>query len=807
MALTDFYRKKIAGQPDQLIEFGTNRVLGPTEFGKGENFKEVSAPTATPTTMPTVGRNIYKPQIDTSGLNLGLNSDVSSQLPDTSATDMAQAIYAKRAQSDSESTIKDLQKQLDQIKAQQLKDIETQKAQEEANLKNIQGEKQAEIDTYDTKTKEMADNAYNIANSMLGGVSSVFTQQEVERQLKERIGLTNDIISYSKLMNDELETEASRPALFSVSQGRQTSIKQTYTSKIATAQASMQAIDGNFNLAFDIMTKGTSAVKAVTEDRISFYNIVSALYDAKEEKTEQRILDLSNDEKDAIDDLKADLEADIENIEANKDTILELMSNPDTAVVAHKAGLTLTDSPDEIAQKLNTFYVNNPQYDPENRGILKDLITKYPDAGITMNDSMEEAVNKLKTSAIYKKATGLDPQSLFDLKQQGLTLDQNGNIVFDLSNATVSDIADTIKQIESNGNYTSKGASGEYGAYQFMPKTWQSWSQQFVSETLGIPIKEQTGILDATPENQDAVAEWKIQQWVEQGYTPEQIASMWNSGTPNWEGKVGTNNQGVKYDVPAYVDRFKNTLSKNLGGATNNDLVIAQQLVNGELLINDLSSRLGKNLSESERLKYIKLATQIDPNFNPNLNKNRATFRKNWETGTLMNNRIAINTSMGHLASLKLIADNLENTKLVKYNTIKNMLKKEVGNPEIAEFEFNLNLLASEMAKIYKGGNAAPTEKEIEEMRTVMISNYSPQQFDAVFNKAAELLGSKITSTLYEYKNVMGKDPENPVIDPTKLQELIDAGIDISKIDIENQTSSSSFTNGTTSSGINYTIE
>jgi len=332
----------------------------------------------------------------------------------------------------------------------------------------------------------------------------------------------------------------------------------------------MQAIDGNFNLAFDIMTKGTSAVKAVTEDRISFLNIVSALYDAKEEKSEERILDLSKDEKDAIDSLKADLEADIENIEANKDTILELMSNPDTAVVAHKAGLTLTDSPEEIAQKLNTFYLDNPQYNPDNISIIKGLISKYPDAGISLSDTMETAVEKLKNSPLYKQSTGLDPQAIFDLKQRGLKLDEDGNIIVDVDKASVTDIANTIKQIESNGNYNAKGASGEYGAYQFMPKTWYEWSSQYVAETFGIPVDDQTGVLDATQENQDAIAEWKIQQWLNKGYTPEQVASMWNSGSPDWEGKVGTNKQGVDYNVPKYVENFVNTLSNNVGNTFKN---------------------------------------------------------------------------------------------------------------------------------------------------------------------------------------------------------------------------------------------
>lgn len=128
------------------------------------------------------------------------------------------------------------------------------------------------------------------------------------------------------------------------------------------------------------------------------------------------------------------------------------------------------------------------------------------------------------------------------------------------ASSSAGTIAEAIKQIESNGNYQARGASGEYGAYQYMPGTWQQWSREY-AQANGI---QQT--LDVTsPQNQDAVANWKIQQWLNQGYGPQQIASMWNSGSPEWQGKVGTNSQGVPYNVPQYVERFTQALGSMAG--------------------------------------------------------------------------------------------------------------------------------------------------------------------------------------------------------------------------------------------------
>lgn len=103
-----------------------------------------------------------------------------------------------------------------------------------------------------------------------------------------------------------------------------------------------------------------------------------------------------------------------------------------------------------------------------------------------------------------------------------------------------------LRTIESGGNYSKKGASGEIGsAYQWLPSTWK----EHAGKVLGDPNAA------LTPENQNYVAYHKVKEFKDQGLTPDQILSKWNSGDTRYEGKVGVNSSGQKYDVPAYVDR------------------------------------------------------------------------------------------------------------------------------------------------------------------------------------------------------------------------------------------------------------
>ena len=114
--------------------------------------------------------------------------------------------------------------------------------------------------------------------------------------------------------------------------------------------------------------------------------------------------------------------------------------------------------------------------------------------------------------------------------------------------ASVVNLAKAIRTVESGGNYDARGASGEHGAYQWMPGNYEAGAKKYGIATT-----------DKSPINQDKVAYNTLKEWKDQGLTPAQIAAKWNSGSSTgWEKKVGTNEQGIKYDVPAYVGNVIN---------------------------------------------------------------------------------------------------------------------------------------------------------------------------------------------------------------------------------------------------------
>lgn len=143
--------------------------------------------------------------------------------------------------------------------------------------------------------------------------------------------------------------------------------------------------------------------------------------------------------------------------------------------------------------------------------------------------------------------------------------------------ALVSSIGEAETGVTSPEAYKKRGASGEYGRYQFMPDTWKAYAKE-----AGVT----SALEQSTIEDQNKVAYHKISQWKAQGYSPAQIASMWNAGPgkPNAykENYKGVNSQGVAYDTPAYAHKVSQYYQQKKGMIPGTDVPAPQLAAKGD---------------------------------------------------------------------------------------------------------------------------------------------------------------------------------------------------------------------------------
>lgn len=133
---------------------------------------------------------------------------------------------------------------------------------------------------------------------------------------------------------------------------------------------------------------------------------------------------------------------------------------------------------------------------------------------------------------------------------------------------TIVNMARAIKSVETQGQsdpYTARGKSGEYGAYQYTAPTWSADSKKYLGQD--VPLEQ------ATIEQQNRVAYNKIKELKDKGYTPIQVASIWNSGKPDAYADTsykGTNKSGATFDVPQYASAVVNAYNQFKTGQVPN---------------------------------------------------------------------------------------------------------------------------------------------------------------------------------------------------------------------------------------------
>lgn len=98
----------------------------------------------------------------------------------------------------------------------------------------------------------------------------------------------------------------------------------------------------------------------------------------------------------------------------------------------------------------------------------------------------------------------------------------------------------------------AKGGRGQ-GKYQFEPETWA----RLAKEVAPLLQRKPSSFDINNPEDQETLATYDIDKQLKAGYRPEQVATYWQTGDPNSTVTTGTNKQGVPYDVPGYLDRFR----------------------------------------------------------------------------------------------------------------------------------------------------------------------------------------------------------------------------------------------------------
>jgi hypothetical protein len=198
------------------------------------------------------------------------------------------------------------------------------------------------------------------------------------------------------------------------------------------------------------------------------------------------------------------------------------------------------------------------------------------------------------------------------------------------------------------------------------------------------------------------------------------------------------------------------------------DQELIKAMANGQMA----ASGFG-NIDQKRRTLLIQGAQLYDPNFNARKFQIGSFTAKEFSpVGAAGKNILAINTMIEHIDQFASNFDKLNNSQVQRWNTAKNKLATEFGDPALLTVQQSALRVAGEYAKIIKGGAAAPTDQEMQHWESVFTTNMSKAQMNAVVWDALDGAGGRLDA-LQQARDINLPGEKTPIIYPRSRQLIL----------------------------------
>lgn len=226
--------------------------------------------------------------------------------------------------------------------------------------------------------------------------------------------------------------------------------------------------------------------------------------------------------------------------------------------------------------------------------------------------------------------------------------------------------------------------------------------------------------------------------------TPDMTAGVKDTGMP------GATINGTQTVLPTSTGRNDDFLAK-LPPATQ---TIVKRLADGDMQITPYMLRN----PESPGWSLLHAVAQYDPTFNQGDYTSRSKVRNSFTSGPDAAQRLALDTVMAHIGTLKDSYDKLGNTDYPAVNTVNNFLGNQLGDKQTQEntaaVSTKATAVAHELAKVFR--QSGMSEGEIKDWQSKIDVNAPPSSSNSVINSAMDLVDGRLGALGEKYNTGMG---------------------------------------------------
>lgn len=167
----------------------------------------------------------------------------------------------------------------------------------------------------------------------------------LEQDFAKKRKMTNELEGLLNMANATLGKEKGMPLSQRVLNARTSRTMSDISARAGVLESVFSAIDGNISQAHTIINNAKDAVSASWNDSLNYYNTLLDLNNRK-------LVNLDDENKKIAEEEVNLIKTDIKKLEETSNYVKNLMIDPDTAQFMADAGVTLSDSIDEINEKI-----------------------------------------------------------------------------------------------------------------------------------------------------------------------------------------------------------------------------------------------------------------------------------------------------------------------------------------------------------------------------------------------------------------------------------------------------------------------
>ena len=176
----------------------------------------------------------------------------------------------------------------------------------------------------------------------------------VNKNFRENQLLVDELGSLLTEGNELIRQQKEITGLGSIRNPRIDKTISDVNARAGVIEAVLNARNGQINQDFTMIDRTVNAITADKQDQLTYYETLLNFYENQKDTEGKKLVTLESDKKDFLESQITLLEGDLEQAETNAQNIKDQMTDPDTAAFMARAGVTLNDSPEKVAEKIAT---------------------------------------------------------------------------------------------------------------------------------------------------------------------------------------------------------------------------------------------------------------------------------------------------------------------------------------------------------------------------------------------------------------------------------------------------------------------